>query len=111
MSNTRRISSSSFAGSAKSGCVQSMTWRVGAPRLPSCEVMQNPFSKIMAAQIFPRGLSLMRGNVSDEAVERCLEAAGMALLGLGQGLEPVGDFVKAFRAGGLGHARIHVGIF
>src|SRR5689334_9612083 len=35
----------------------------------------------------------------------------MRLLGLGQGLEPVGDFVKAFGAGGLGHARIHVGIF
>src|SRR5579871_3038868 len=35
----------------------------------------------------------------------------MGLLGLGQGLEPVGDLVKAFVARGLGHARIHVGVF
>src|ERR1700761_6259170 len=35
----------------------------------------------------------------------------MALLGFRQGLEPVGDFVKAFAARGLGHARIHVGVF
>src|SRR5471030_1213765 len=35
----------------------------------------------------------------------------MGLFSLGQRLEPVGDFVKAFAARGLGHARIHVGIF
>src|SRR6185437_3348614 len=46
-----------------------------------------------------------------ESIERFLEAAGVTLFGLGQGLEPVGDFVKAFRASGFGHARIHVGVF
>ena len=46
-----------------------------------------------------------------ERVERPLEAAGMRLLGLGQGLEPVGDLVEAFLAGGARHARIHVGVF
>ena len=33
------------------------------------------------------------------------------LLGLRQGLEPVGDLVEAFLAGGARHARIHVGVF
>src|SRR5713226_23967 len=44
-------------------------------------------------------------------VERLLEAAGMRLPGLGERLEPVGDLVEAFLAGGAGHARIHVGVF
>ncbi len=35
----------------------------------------------------------------------------MGLLSLRQGLEPVGDLVEAFAARGLGHARIHVGVF
>ena len=52
-----------------------------------------------------------RAGYLPKRVERLLEAAGMALLGLGQGLEPVGDFVEAFAARGLGHARIHVGVF
>src|SRR3546814_20959003 len=34
----------------------------------------------------------------------------MALLGLGERLEPVGDLVEAFLAGGAGHARVHVGV-
>src|SRR5665213_1367548 len=46
-----------------------------------------------------------------ERVERLLEAAGMRLLGLGEGLEPVGDLFEAFLAGGARHAGIHVGIF
>src|SRR6185503_4928121 len=44
-------------------------------------------------------------------VERFLEAAGMALLGLGERLEPVGDFAEAFLARGTRHAWIHVGVF
>ena len=32
----------------------------------------------------------------------------MGLLGLGQGLEPVGDLVVAFLAGGAGHAHGHL---
>src|ERR1700687_653254 len=35
MSKTRRISASSFVGSAKSGSIQASGWRVGASRLPS----------------------------------------------------------------------------
>ena len=35
----------------------------------------------------------------------------MGTLGLAQGFEPIGNFIKAFVPGGLGHARIHVGIF
>ena len=34
----------------------------------------------------------------------------MALLGLGEGLEPVGDLVVPFLPGGTGHARVHVGV-
>ena len=35
----------------------------------------------------------------------------MGFLGLGQSLEPVGDLGEAFLARGLGHARIHIGVF
>src|SRR5690606_2575640 len=48
---------------------------------------------------------------SGHRVEGLLETAGMALLSLGQRLEPFGDFLEALFAGGLGHARIHVGVF
>ena len=34
----------------------------------------------------------------------------MALFGLREGLEPVGDFVETFVPRAAGHARIHVGI-
>ena len=47
---------------------------------------------------------------SADRVEQFLETAGVALLGLGQRLEPVGDLVEALVAGGLGHARVHVGV-
>src|SRR5215469_419778 len=49
--------------------------------------------------------------LSSQRIQRLLEAAGMGLLRLCQGLEPIGDFLKAFGTRGLGHARIHVGIF
>ena len=45
-----------------------------------------------------------------EVVQRLLEAIRVASLRLGQGLEPIGDFVKAFVASGLGHTRIHIGV-
>ena len=35
----------------------------------------------------------------------------MRTLGLGQSLEPIGDFVEAFLACGAGHTRVHVGVF
>src|SRR5229473_1425404 len=102
MSKTRCISASIFAMSVKSGSCQAMTWRVGASRLPS----------------FMRSILIRRqsgggdrgGGVREtpppsfvclpECVERLLEAAGMRLLGLGQGLEPVGDLLEAFLARG-----------
>ena len=39
------------------------------------------------------------------------ELVCVATLSLGQSLKPVSDFVKAFVAGSLSHAWIHVGIF
>ena len=51
------------------------------------------------------------GGISRRGIERLLELAGVALLGLGEGFDPVGDFAEAFVARGLGHARIHVGVF
>src|SRR5579883_2232511 len=38
------------------------------------------------------------------------EATGVALLGPGKGLEPLGDLVEALLAGGLGEARVHLGV-
>src|SRR5690606_6947907 len=43
-------------------------------------------------------------------VEQLLEAPCVGLLGLGEGLEPVGDLFEALLAGGLRHARVHVGV-
>src|SRR3954454_4344122 len=52
-----------------------------------------------------------RDAASAQRVERLLEAAGMRLLGLRQGLEPIGDLVETFLARGPRHAGIHVGVF
>ncbi len=38
------------------------------------------------------------------------EATGVAALGLGERLEPLGDLVEALLAGGLRHARVHLGV-
>src|SRR5215212_3277386 len=46
-----------------------------------------------------------------QRVEGALEAAGLRLFGLRQGLEPIGDLIEALLAGGARHARIHVGVF
>src|ERR1700748_1787305 len=110
MSKTRRISASSLAGSAKSGSCHLMTSRVGASRLPS-PVILVPQENSRARFWFARLVFIKASRLLPKPIQRLLEAAGMGLLGLGQGLEPVGDFVKAFRTRGLGHARIHVGIF
>src|SRR4249919_3243328 len=45
-----------------------------------------------------------------ERVECFLEAIGVRALGLGQGLEPVGDFLKSFLSCRLGHSGVHVGV-
>src|SRR4029077_7959040 len=45
-----------------------------------------------------------------QAVERLLELVGVATLGLGERLEPVGNLAEAFVARLLRHARVHVGV-
>src|SRR4051794_33542497 len=45
---------------------------------------------------------------SAEPFEALGEAAGVALLGAGQGLEPFGDVLEALVAGGLREARVHL---
>jgi len=45
-----------------------------------------------------------------ESLEALLKAAGVALLGASQSLEPVGDLGEALFAGGLGEARVHLGV-
>src|SRR5580704_15793492 len=50
------------------------------------------------------------GPFRSKRVERLLKAAGMRLPGLGERLEPVGDFVEALLTGGAGHARKPVGV-
>ena len=57
-----------------------------------------------------RGIKLLGTTPTsvDECVECLLEAVGMRALRLGEGFEPIGDFIKPFSAGRLGHARIHV---
>src|SRR5262249_40533773 len=57
------------------------------------------------------GRAFVSGYLLAQRVERFLEPAGMTLLGLGKGLEPVGDLIEAFLARGSCHARIHVGVF
>src|SRR5262249_41078505 len=43
-----------------------------------------------------------------ERVEALLEAAGVRTLGAREGLEPLGDLLEAFLAGGLREARVHL---
>src|SRR5712692_3957713 len=106
MSKTRCISASIFAMSVKSGSCQAMTWRVGASRLPSfmrsilIRRQSGEWSEAEAFETPPASFVFL-----PEGVERLLETAGMRLLGLGQGLEPVGDLLEAFLARGTRHAR------
>ena len=46
-----------------------------------------------------------------QRIFRLLESACVALLGHGEGLEPLVDIFKAFVASRLGHPRIHLGVF
>src|SRR5580765_2369649 len=50
------------------------------------------------------------GDRSGKRLEALGEAAGVALLGPGQGLQPLGDLLEALLAGGLGEARVHLGV-
>src|SRR5580704_3023880 len=116
MSNTRSISASVWARSEKSASSQRITWRVGASRLPSRignlgSLLRRPGSKRGARAWPPRPVYQQPRKPRLERIERSLEAAGMGPLSLGECLEPVGDLVEAFLAGGAGHARIHVGVF
>src|SRR3954462_6144633 len=45
-----------------------------------------------------------------DGLEALGEAAGMALLGPGESLEPLRDLFEALVAGGLGEARVHLGV-
>ncbi len=45
-----------------------------------------------------------------QRVERLLVAVGVTALGLGERLEPVGDFTEALFPGDLRHAGVHVGV-
>ena len=46
-----------------------------------------------------------------QIVQGFLEATGVGFFGFGERLEPVGDFGEPFVARGLGHPRVHVGVF
>src|SRR5690349_23176223 len=50
------------------------------------------------------------GSAAADLVEALGEAAGVALLGPGQRLEPLGDLLEALVAGGLGEAGVHLGV-
>ncbi len=52
-----------------------------------------------------------REMLFSQIVQSLLEAVGMRALSLCQCFKPVGDFIKTFFPRGLGHARIHVGVF
>src|SRR4051794_31546555 len=45
-----------------------------------------------------------------ERLEALREATGVALLGAGERLEPLGDLLEAFVAGGLREPRVHLGV-
>src|SRR6266851_5871826 len=69
------------------------------------------FASMFPSDRVPVFFDCSYGPFRSKRGERLLEAAGMRLPGLGERLEPVGDLVEAFLAGGAGHARIHVGVF
>src|SRR4029453_13153856 len=112
MSKVRSISFSSAFSSQNHGFCQSRAWRTGASRLPS-RMTVSFLDKSVVSRTKKGTLAgpPYRGREgSGHRVEGLLEATGVALLGLGQGLEPVGDLGEAFLARGAGHARIHVGV-
>src|SRR4051812_16549885 len=50
------------------------------------------------------------GRSGVEGLEALAEAAGVALLGAGERLEPLGDLLEALVAGRLGETRVHLGV-
>src|SRR5579859_2941995 len=112
ISKMRCISASTFSRSAKSGSSQLSGCRIGASRLPSrMDVLLSFCRNAKGATLPAAPLDLrVKAPRSAERVERLLEAARVGLLRLGEGLEPVGDLVEAFLAGGARHARVHVGV-
>src|SRR5688572_1206514 len=63
----------------------------------------------MSARVMGR-MRLMAPSLLLQVVEALLEPASVRTLGAGQGLEPLGDLREAFLAGGLGEARVHLGV-
>lgn len=55
-------------------------------------------------------VSIVRDGLIVERIQGFLETIGMRALGLGQGLEPIGNLVKIFVARRLGHPRVHIGV-
>ena len=46
-----------------------------------------------------------------QVVESLLETVRVRTLGLAQSFEPVGNLIETLVTGGLGHTRVHVGVF
>src|SRR6202034_2628515 len=51
-----------------------------------------------------------RGGCSGDRGQSLAEPTGVALLGAGQGLQPLGDLDEPLVPGGLGEARVHLGV-
>ena len=113
MSNTQRNSVSSFSASKKSGFRHGIGCRVGASRPPSR--MTTPLASKWRRETpckVPRPLfRAIERLLLAQGDEGFLEPAGVGLFGLGQGFEPVGDFVETFLAGRFRHAGVHVRVF
>src|ERR1044072_6845766 len=113
MSKGRSISFSSAFSSQNQGFCQSRAWRTGASRLPSRMTVSFLYRSIVrrTKKGSRRGTPSPRAKKgSGHRFEGLLEAAGVALLGLRQGLEPLGDLGQALLARSAGHARVHVGV-
>src|SRR5262245_3819516 len=56
-------------------------------------------------------LNRLRWILPGDLLEALIEASGVRLLSLGERLEPLRQLVEAFGPRGLGHARVHLGVF
>ncbi len=61
-------------------------------------------------QAQPVASTALRLGACGQSVQCFLELVGVRTLCLGKCFKPIGDFVKAFVAGGFCHARVHVGV-
>src|SRR5688572_23218634 len=117
MSKTRWSSLLSASASVNCGERQSMTWRVGASRLPSRRGAGVSLTALDLDRLCPdepvraeRVTKVGERVLLAERVQSLLETVRVRALGLGERLEPVRDLLETLAAGGLRHARIHVGV-